>query len=89
MELTCEYDDCGLKFEGDNKGQSIDLLKLHVGAKHYRAPEAQGGGDYIKKKMDRLKISEEATEVKWKTFMNDWKWYKSSQNEKKAEDIRN
>ena len=43
----------------------------------------------IKKKMDRPKISEEATEVKWKTFLNDWKRYKSSQNVRKTEDIRN
>ena len=52
MELTCEYDTCGLKFKGDNMGQSIDLLKMHYSVKHYRAPEVQGGGEYIKKKMD-------------------------------------
>ena len=39
--------------------------------------------------MDKPKISEEATEVKWKTFLNDWRRYKSSQNLKKTEDIRN
>ena len=36
--------------------------------------------------MDRPKISDEATEVKWKTFLNDWRQYKSSQNMKKNED---
>ena len=89
-ELPCEYDGCDVKFKGDNLGQSVDLLKIHIGAKHHRASEGQGGGgESIKKKMDRPKISEEATEVKWKTFLNDWKRYKSSQNVKKTEDIRN
>ena len=45
MELPCEYDGCDMKFKGDNLGQSIDLLKIHERAKHYRAQEAQGGGD--------------------------------------------
>jgi len=63
MELPCEYDGCDVKFKGDNLGQSIDLLKIHIGAKHHRASEGQGGGgESIKKKMGRWKISEEATE---------------------------
>ena len=55
MELMCEYDTCGLKFKGDNMGQSIDLLKMHYSVKHYRAPEMQGGGECIKKK---IKVTE-------------------------------
>ena len=39
--------------------------------------------------MDKPMISGEVTEMKWKTFLNDWKRYKSSQNVKKTEDIRN
>ena len=84
MELECEYAGCDMKKKGETSDQSIELLKIHIGGKHHRASEGQGGGGgSIKKKMDRPKISEEATEVKWKTFLNDWKRYKSSQNMKK------
>ena len=71
-ELKCEYATCALVHKGDNLQQAIDLLKMHYAAVHYRAPEAQGVGEIFKKKMDRPKISEGSTEVKWKTFINDW-----------------
>ena len=89
MELECKYAGCDVKKKGETSHQSIELL-IHIGAKHHRASEGQGGGgESIKKKMDRPKISEEATKVKWKTFLNNWKRYKSSQNVKKTEDIWN
>ena len=63
MELPCEYAGCEVKRKGETTDKSIELLKIHIGAKHHRASEGQGGGgESIKKKMDRPKISEEATE---------------------------
>ena len=51
MELECEYADCDMKKKGENLGQSIELLKIHIGAKHQRASEGQGGGgESIQKK---------------------------------------
>ena len=88
-ELKCEHVSCGLPMAGDTFQQKIDLLKLHYSAAHYRAPEGQGVGEIFKKKMDRPKISEESTEVRWKAFLNDWGRYKSSQNVTKQTDIRN
>ena len=88
-ELKCEYATCGLPQKGNTLQQAIDLLKLHYSAVHYRVPEVQGVGEPFKKKMDRPKISEESSEVKWKSFLNDWGRYKSSQNVTKTVDIRN
>ena len=62
MELPCEYDGCDAKFKGDNTGQSIDLLKIHIGAKHHRAYEGQGGGGESIKKNSRLQANGEPSQ---------------------------
>ena len=54
MEVTCEYDGCDMKLKGETTDQSIDLLKIHIGVKHHRASEGQGGRRRIHQKENGL-----------------------------------
>ena len=87
VKLECSIAGCDkVEKKGTTMMEAIELMKFHRTNKHGQ----RGGEGSNRKKMGRPLISEEASEAKWKSFLSDWKRYKSSQNVKSAaEDIRN
>ena len=71
VELKCKYVGCNnVEKDGKTMAEAIDFMKFHISALH---GNRHGGGRGLnRKKIYRLKISEEATGAMWKVFLSDW-----------------
>ena len=68
--LTCNL--CKHTETEDTWTDIISMMGFHMTSNHL------GGGGARWPKVDRPKLEDGSTEVMWRTFVQDWEWYKES-----------